>query len=196
MSESNQNYNRGGNRNRQGNRNRNNRRGGSGRGRQRPTKLSLWQKVLKAIGLYKPKSGGNRSSRDRGAQNARSRDDGSQRRSKPERVEVDGPRLYVGNLSYDSTNEDLEELFSEVGTVSSVDIIFNRHSGRSKGYGFIEMSNIDEAKQAMETFQDKSFMGRKLVVNGAKAKQRDDYREEPTEEEPTEEESTEEESEY
>jgi RNA recognition motif-containing protein len=183
MSESNQNFRRGGqsyrggNRNRQGNRNRRSRQGG----RQRSVKLTLWQKILKALGLYRPKSSGKRSFRDKNSQGSRSNFSGGERRAQPEKVEVNSPRLYVGNLSYDSTNEDLEELFSEAGTVHSVDIIFNRHSGRSKGYGFVEMSEIDEAKQVMETFQDKLFMGRKLVINGAKAKQ-EDYREEQTEE--------------
>lgn len=184
MSESNQNSRRGGqsyrggNRNRQGNRNRRN---SQGRGRQRSVKLTLWQKILKALGLYSPKNSGKKSFRDKKPQNSRSSFSGEERRSKPEKVEVNSPRLYVGNLSYDSTNEDLEELFSEAGTVNSVDIIFNRHSGRSKGYGFLEMSDIDEAKQVMETFQDRLFMGRKLVINGAKAKQ-EDYSEEPIEE--------------
>lgn len=77
-------------------------------------------------------------------------------------------KLFVGNLPF-STNEDgLKELFSSVGTVVSVSIITNRTTGRSRGFGFVEMSNDDEAKAAIEKFDGYDLEGRKIVVNEAR----------------------------
>jgi len=87
---------------------------------------------------------------------------------KPENVEVTTPRLYIGNLSYDAAESDLLELFSGVGTVANVEVISNKHTQRSKGFGFIQMNSISEAKRAVEELHDKEYMGRKLVVSGAK----------------------------
>ena len=83
--------------------------------------------------------------------------------------------IYVGNVSYNSTEEDLGNLFSEYGTVSSVKIIINKHTGRSKGFGFVEMSSEEEAAKAVEMFHEKEMEGRKLIVNYARPqKPRDD----------------------
>jgi len=87
----------------------------------------------------------------------------------PEVVEVTSPRLYVGNLSFDAAESDLFELFNGVGSVQNVEIVVNRHTMRSKGFAFIQMQSIDEAKRAVSELHDKEFMGRKLVVSGAKA---------------------------
>ena len=87
---------------------------------------------------------------------------------KPEAVEVTSPRLYIGNLSYDAAESDLFELFSGVGTVANVEIVANKHTQRSKGFGFVQMNAIAEAKRAVEELHDKEYMGRKLVVSGAK----------------------------
>lgn len=87
---------------------------------------------------------------------------------KPENVEVTTPRLYIGNLSYDAGESDLFELFSGVGTVANVEIITNKHTQRSKGFGFVQMNSVSEAKRAVEELHDKDYMGRKLVVSGAK----------------------------
>jgi RNA recognition motif-containing protein len=87
---------------------------------------------------------------------------------KPESVEVTTPRLYVGNLSYDAGESDLFELFSGVGTVANVEIVTNKHTQRSKGFGFVQMNAISEAKRAVDELHDKEYMGRKLVVSGAK----------------------------
>lgn len=89
---------------------------------------------------------------------------------KPEVVEVTNPRLYIGNLSYDATENDLEEIFNGVGRVVSVEIVTNSRTQRSKGYGFVEMGSVEEAKRAVETLHDKEVMGRKMVVSGAKPK--------------------------
>ena len=88
---------------------------------------------------------------------------------KPERVEVTSPRLYIGNLSFDATESDLFELFSGIGQVQNVELVANRETHRSKGFGFIQMTTLDEAKRAVEELHDKEYMDRKLVVSGAKA---------------------------
>ena len=89
---------------------------------------------------------------------------------KPEIVEVTSSRLYVGNLSFDAAESDLTELFNGVGTVQNVEIVMNRHTMRSKGFAFVEMQSLDEAKRAVAELHDKEYMGgRKLVVSGAKA---------------------------
>ena len=77
-------------------------------------------------------------------------------------------KLYVGNLNYDVTKDQLEELFAQAGKVTSAVVISDRYSGRSKGFGFIEMSNDEEAKKAMEMFNGKDFQARKMVVNEAR----------------------------
>lgn len=87
----------------------------------------------------------------------------------PEQVEVSGPRLYVGNLSYDTTEEDLQELFSGVGGVESAEVVTHKNTQRSKGFAFVVLRSIDEAKRAVEVLHDKEFMGRKITVSGAKS---------------------------
>ena len=87
----------------------------------------------------------------------------------PEVVEVTSPRLYVGNLSFDAGESDLFDLFNGVGSVQNVEIVVNRHNMRSKGFAFVQMQSVDEAKRAVSDLHDKEFMGRKLVVSGAKA---------------------------
>jgi hypothetical protein len=81
---------------------------------------------------------------------------------------VESARVYVGNLSYDVTEHDLEELFKGVGGVRGVEIVYNRATHRSKGYGFVEMLHKDEAMRSVEVLHDQPFMGRKLIVSGAK----------------------------
>ena len=88
---------------------------------------------------------------------------------KPEIVEVSSPRIYVGNLSFDATEGDLFELFNGVGSVQNVEIVSNKHTQKSKGFAFVQMQSIEEAKRAVTELHDKDYMGRKLVVSGAKA---------------------------
>ena len=78
--------------------------------------------------------------------------------------------VYVGNLSYDLSEDDLKTAFEEYGEVSSAKIIFDRYSGRSKGFGFVEMSSDDEAKAAIEALAGKELGGRTMVVNDARPK--------------------------
>lgn len=79
--------------------------------------------------------------------------------------------IYVGNISYQTKEEDLVNLFSEVGAVDSARVIKDRESGRSKGFGFVEMANDDEAKAAIEKFNGAEFDGRNITVNEAKPRE-------------------------
>jgi RNA recognition motif-containing protein len=81
--------------------------------------------------------------------------------------------IYVGNLSFKVSENELEELFKEFGTVESVKIITDKFSGRSKGFGFITMENDDEAKKAIESLNGTSFKDRDLAVNEARPKRTD-----------------------
>lgn len=82
-----------------------------------------------------------------------------------------GLKLYVGNLGYDVTEADLTELFAPHGTVDSAQVIIERDTGRSKGFGFVEMGNTEQAKAAMSALDGKDFGGRALKVNEAKPKE-------------------------
>jgi RNA recognition motif-containing protein len=79
--------------------------------------------------------------------------------------------IYVGSLSYDVTESELENLFSEFGTVSSVRIIEDRDSGRPKGFGFVEMPNSDEAQKAITNLNEKEIKGREIKVNQARPRE-------------------------
>ena len=75
--------------------------------------------------------------------------------------------LYVGNLSWTMTEDDLRNLFEQYGTVNSLKIVKDRETGRSKGVGFVEMENDTEAQNALSSLYDKELMGRKIVINEA-----------------------------
>ena len=77
-------------------------------------------------------------------------------------------KLYVGGLSYDTTEDGLKEAFAKAGTVDSAVIITDKMSGRSKGFGFVEMSSDEEATKAMEMWNGKELDGRTLTVNEAR----------------------------
>jgi len=79
-----------------------------------------------------------------------------------------GKKVYVGNMSYETSQADLEQMFGEHGTVESAQIIMDRDTGRSKGFGFIEMSSDDEAQAAITALDGKDCGGRALKVNEAK----------------------------
>jgi cold-inducible RNA-binding protein len=78
-----------------------------------------------------------------------------------------GKKLYIGNLGYDVTQEDLQELFAQAGTCESVAVIMDRTTGQSRGFGFVEMSSNAEAQQAIQRFNGHDFKGRALKVNEA-----------------------------
>ena len=77
-------------------------------------------------------------------------------------------KLFVGSISFDSTEESLKQKFEEVGPVVSAKIIFDRFSGRSKGFGFVEMENEEDAAKAIEELNGSQLDGREIVVNEAK----------------------------
>ncbi len=77
-------------------------------------------------------------------------------------------KLYVGNLSYGTTEQTLSDHFAQAGTVASATIIKDKMTGRSKGFGFVEMSSAEEAQKAIEMFHEKDFDGRPLTVNVAR----------------------------
>lgn len=203
-----------------------------------PAKLTFWQKILKAVGLYKEPAPPSRLERNERAErsegqvestpfpkagapksntrNARSgegearpprepreprpprepRNEGEQRQPKERTPRGDRPRggdpksvestrVYVGNLSYDVTEQDLQELFKGVGAVRNVEIVYNRSTHRSKGYGFVEMLRMDEAIRSVEVLHDQHFMGRKMTVSGAKSKGQDERDDQEPQREPT-----------
>jgi RNA recognition motif-containing protein len=82
-----------------------------------------------------------------------------------------GRKLYVGNLGFDVTNKDLEDLFAQAGTCESVAVINDRETGQSRGFGFVEMSSNGEAQKAIQQFDGKEFKGRALKVNEAKERE-------------------------
>ena len=131
-----------------------------------PVKKSLLQRIMDLF------TGGGKPAA-RPAQTQQARGNGSQPNTrpsrKPEAVEVTTPRLYVGNLSFDATESDLFELFNGVGAVQNAEVVTYRHNQRSKGFAFVQMNTVDEAKRAVEELHDKEFLGRKLVVSGAKS---------------------------
>jgi cold-inducible RNA-binding protein len=81
-------------------------------------------------------------------------------------------KLYVGNLSFNTSNQDLNELFGQVGTVVSSNVIEDRETGRSRGFGFVEMSSKQEGENAIAEFDGKEVNGRTLKVNEAKPQER------------------------
>ncbi|MGC2236996.1 MAG: RNA-binding protein, partial [Pyrinomonadaceae bacterium] len=83
-----------------------------------------------------------------------------------------GTKLYVGNLSFNVSSDDLQEYFAQAGTVESAKVIEDRDTGRSRGFGFVEMSSSEEAMAAIEQFNGQDLDGRSIVVN--EARPRDD----------------------
>jgi cold-inducible RNA-binding protein len=80
-------------------------------------------------------------------------------------------KLYVGNLPYSTTEDELREMFAAYGTVESAAVISDRDTGRSKGFGFVELSTAEEAKAAIDALNGKDFGGRGLVVNEARPRE-------------------------
>jgi RNA recognition motif-containing protein len=82
-----------------------------------------------------------------------------------------GKKIYVGNLTYGVNSSDLQQMFEEFGTVQSAQVIMDRDSGRSKGFGFVEMSSDDEAQAAIGALNGKNVDGRNLTVNEARPRE-------------------------
>lgn len=158
--------------------NQNRNRGGNRRGiRRKPAPLTPWERFLGIFGI------GPAAARKATRSKAAAEDDGDRRpqsgrvrvestpggKRQPVVHEVTSPRLYVGNLSYDAVEADIEEVFNGVGRVDSVEIVTNQRTQRSKGYGFVIMGSTEDAKRAVEVLHDQELMGRKMVVSGAKS---------------------------
>lgn len=82
-----------------------------------------------------------------------------------------GKRLYVGNLPYGVTNSELEQVFAAFGSVQSAQVVTDRETGRSKGFGFVEMATDDEAQAAIKGLDGKDMSGRPLTVNEARPRE-------------------------
>ena len=82
-----------------------------------------------------------------------------------------GNKLYVGNLSYNVRDDDLQQAFAQYGTVSSAKVMMDRDTGRSKGFGFVEMATPEAAHAAIERWHGKDFDGRTLTVSGARPRE-------------------------
>ena len=82
-----------------------------------------------------------------------------------------GTKLYVGNLSFRVTNEDLQEHFAAAGAVQSANVVFDRETGRSRGFGFVEMESDDAATAAIAQFNGQEYDGRNMVVNEARPRE-------------------------
>ena len=80
-------------------------------------------------------------------------------------------KLYVGNLSYQMTDQQLNELFAEAGNVSSAQVVTDRYTGQSRGFGFVEMASEDEAQQAIAAINGRNVGGRALVVNESRPRE-------------------------
>src|SRR5215210_3501354 len=77
-------------------------------------------------------------------------------------------KLYVGNLSFQTSSEDLQQLFAQAGTVESASVVEDRETGRSRGFGFVEMATAEEGQAAIQQFNGKEIGGRALTVNEAR----------------------------
>jgi RNA recognition motif-containing protein len=80
-------------------------------------------------------------------------------------------KLYVGNLSFQTTSEELQQLFSQAGTVESASVVEDRDTGRSRGFGFVEMASKEEGEKAIEQFNGTDMNGRNLTVNEARPRE-------------------------
>ncbi len=148
---------------------------------------SLFQKILGFFGLGQSKSK-NRPQAERSSSSAssgpRSTNDNPrpQREPRPRReappavnpADITTDRLYVGNLSYDASESDLFELFNGVGAVKNAEVVVNSRTQRSKGFAFVTMGSVDEARRAVQELSGKDFMGRPLQLSGAKPNSRGD----------------------
>jgi RNA recognition motif-containing protein len=125
-------------------------------------KPTLWQRIIAFF------SGSPERSSSQGEKPVPSAPAKEKVSRKPELVEVTSPKLYVGNLSFDATESDLFELFNGVGQVRNAEVVCHKYTQRSKGFAFVQMTTIEEARRAVQELHDKEFLGRKLVVSGAK----------------------------
>ena len=137
-----------------------------------PAKQTFWQKIT---AFFSPDGNppepavSNRAAERQRNGSARPVGEPARSSRKPESIEVTTPRLYVGNLSFEATESDLFELFNGVGQVQNAEVVTYKHNQRSKGFAFVQMLTVEEAQRAVTELHDKDFLGRKLVVSGAKS---------------------------
>lgn len=135
----------------------------------REVKLSFWQRFInfffKSKKSAKPVDNTRIESTKPSPRQAKP--EGTHPRRSQQRIPVSSGRLYVGNLSYEASESDLEDLFKGFGNVKSVEIIYNPRTHKSKGYAFVEMQSTEDANKAVSVLNDQHFMGRKLTVSGA-----------------------------
>jgi hypothetical protein len=155
-----------------------------------PEPQSWWQKLLSFLGFGKKKpqrskrDGASRPERNRQSADQEKRDSRPRRdqESRPPRearparpprqpdpIMVTTPRLHVSNLSYDASESDLYELFNGIGKVKNAEVVYDRRTQRSKGFAYVEMLNLEDAKRAVDELNTKEFMGRPLAINGARS---------------------------
>ena len=125
--------------------------------------------------LPKAQRSGSSTTSDRGLRSDRSDSSRPPREPRPRRdstpvdpASISTDRLYVGNLSYDASESDLFELFSGLGSVRNAEVVVNNRTQRSKGFAFVTMGSVEEARRAVAELSNKDFMGRPLQLSGAK----------------------------
>ncbi len=125
--------------------------------------------VCKLFGGCAKKHGGTCARKSVSAKPARVGEERPFEKRKPHPAPADGSvEIYVGNLSYEMTEDQLRETFEAFGKVNSARLIMNKFNGKSKGFGFVQMPNRPEAEKACEALNDKEIMGRKMKCNEAK----------------------------
>lgn len=140
---------------------------------------SLWQRILSFLTFWRSKGGGSgpRNSQPKGGSKASGKADGARPvRSPgeprtvlpPDPAAITTPRLHVGNLHYDASESDLAELFRGVGQVQSVEIVYHRETQRSKGFAFVQLLTIEEARRAVVELHGKDYMGRRMELGPAR----------------------------
>ncbi|MDP6859063.1 MAG: hypothetical protein QF426_04510 [Verrucomicrobiales bacterium] len=140
----------------------------------KPKKKSLFQRLLNLFGLGGKKTKNNKKQRPQNRNNSKKRATPNRKQARqsrpPEKIPVTSERLYVGNISYQTSDENLIELFEKFGDVRSAEVVRHSRNARSKGYAFVEMNNLDAATKAAQELHDHEYMGRKIIVNGAKSR--------------------------
>ena len=145
------------------------------------SKPSLVKRILRFFGIGKAKEAPETSDKRKAPKSnvrvakARTNNRGGNPAARKGRRATSTPptrnaRLYVGNLSYEATESELEDLFKGFGHVRSVEVIYNSRTYKSKGYAFVEMVNLDDARRAAEVLHGQPFMGRELMVSAASDK--------------------------
>ena len=144
-----------------------------------PAAPTLWQKLLTIVtfGLVRPKGGPGRTAPKPSPPQEAARPPREVKSSvavPPADAEaVDSERLHIGNLHYDASESDLLDLFKGVGPVKYVDIVYNGRTHRSKGFGFVQMATINDARRAVSDLHGQLYMGRPLILGPARSRGED-----------------------